>query len=79
MNSKFLLDKIKKGNSNYNYSNEFNNLKARDSEYKNTSEKNSNANSRHNSNGDSLSWRKGSNMENSKENNYKKGNYKTEK
>jgi hypothetical protein len=79
MNSKYLLDKINKKNSNY--SNEFNNLKARDSEYKKNYGKNSNKNSRHNSNADNLSWRKGSNSyvnnnnnsENSKENNHNNG------
>ena len=84
MNSKFLLDKIKRtnGNSSYNnYSNEFNNLKAKDSEYKKNYGKGSNNSSRHNSGGD-LSWRKGSNLENIEENtnsNKKKGNFISDK
>lgn len=69
MNSKYLLDKIKKGN--YNYSNEFNNLRARDNDY--NYRKNSKQIPRHNSNFDALSWRKGSNTENSKDFNSKKG------
>jgi len=77
MNSKYLLDRI--NNKNNSYSNEFNNLKAKDSEYKKNYGKNSNKNSRHNSTVDNLSWRKGSNCntENSKEFNggyNKKGN-----
>ena len=84
MNSKYLLDKIKRTNGtndyNNNYSNEFNNLKAKDSEYKKNYGKNSQHSSRHNSGGD-LSWRKGSNTENVTENNsyQKKGNFINEK
>ena len=70
-----MLDKIKRSSSNY--SNEFNNLKAKDSEYKNTSEKKSNTNSRHNSNADNLSWRKGSTENSMEYNNFKKGNNNT--
>lgn len=63
MNSKFLLDKMKRNN---NYNSEFNNLKAKDSEYKNSY--NNGKNSRHNSIQD-LSWRKGSNANNPNNNN----------
>ena len=87
MDSKYLLDKIKKTNGNNNninnnYSNEFNSLKAKDSEYKkNYGTKNSYNNSRHNSGGENLSWRKGSNAEVIKENNnyQKKGNFISDK
>ena len=85
MNSKYLLDKIKRGNGNAynnNYANEFNNLKAKDSEYKKNSYNNSYNNSRHNSNASDLSWRKGSNTDSLKENNnsyQKKGNFISDK
>jgi hypothetical protein len=83
MNSKYLLDKIKRANGNtYNYTNEFNNLKAKDSEYKKNYGKNSYNNSRHNSGGSDLSWRKGSNADSMKENNnsyQKKGNFISDK
>merc|ERR1712151_833447 len=65
MNWKFLLEKRR---SYDGYANEFNNLKAKDIDYRKSSLKNS----RHNSN---ISWRKESN----KENYYKKGNFINEK
>lgn len=89
MNSKYLLDKIKRtngngGNSyNNNYSNEIHNLKAKDSDYKKNYGKNSYNNSRHNSNASDLSWRKGSNADSMKENNpnyqQKKGSFVSDK